>query len=165
MKYLSVIAMGAALFAAASCAPATDVDEGPGADDAAVTNAQEEDLMATGEMNETASCPVLDSRNWSAWVNAMPGPDAKLTLHVTGEIDLPTPGYEVSWEEGMADRSMTPVQRLILTATPPDGMVAQVVTAETVAYEGPALVKTYKGVIVMCGGEPLAEINDVTIAE
>ncbi len=138
-----------------ACAPA-DVANGEAA-------APEEDEMADG--GEATDCPVIDSRNWSAWVNAMPGPDAKLTLHVAGEIDLPTPGYNISWQEGMADRSMTPVQRLMLTATPPDGMVAQVITTENVKYEGPALVKTYGGVIVMCGGEPLAEIDDVVVAE
>ena len=115
--------------------------------------------------DETAACPVLDSRDWTAWVNAMPGPDMKPTLHVAGEIDLPTPGYTIAWREGMADRSAMPVQRLILTATPPDGMVTQVVTPTPVKYEGPALVTTYGGIIVMCGGESLAEITEVTVAQ
>ena len=115
--------------------------------------------------DDAGACPVLDSRNWTAWVNAMPGPDASPTLHVTGDVDMPTPGFVFEWREGIADRSATPVQRLTLTATPPDGMVAQVLTTETVRYEGPALVTNYGGVIVMCGGEPLAEITDVTVAQ
>ncbi|WP_428408055.1 hypothetical protein [Hyphococcus sp.] len=147
--------VSAALLFVAACGPANVAEE--------ETAAPEESEMADGR--EAMACPVIDSRNWSAWVNAMPGPDAKLTLHVTGEIDLPTPGYDIAWEPGIADRSMTPVQRLMLTATPPEGMAAQVFTTETVKYEGPALVKTYGGVIVLCGGEPLAEITEVMVAE
>jgi hypothetical protein len=151
-----------ALIALAGCAPEADVDDDAAVEEEAATMETEEPAMAAAD---SEACPVIEGRNWAAWVNAMPGPDSQMTLHVTGEIDLPTPGYEISWSEGMADRSMTPVQRLMLTVTPPDGMVAQVITTESVHYEGPALVKTYGGVIVMCGGSPLAEIDDVTVAE
>lgn len=151
-----------ALVALAGCAAETEVEEASASEEASPETAMDEPAMAS---TESAACPVIDSRNWTAWVNAMPGPDSQMKLYVTGEIDLPTPGYEISWTEGMADRSMTPVQRLMLTVTPPDGMAAQVITTESVRYEGPALVKTYGGVIVMCGGSPLAEIDDVTVAE
>jgi hypothetical protein len=57
------------------------------------------------------------------------------------------------------------VQRLTLTATPPDGMTAQVITSEQVKYEGPAITKMYRGILVMCGGGVLADIPDVSIAE
>ncbi|MFC2952070.1 hypothetical protein ACFOOP_09020 [Marinicaulis aureus] len=149
----------AALLSLAACAPANDPEEDTGA---VVVSEGEEMVMPAPQETD---CPVIESRNWSAWVNAMPGPDAKLTLHVTGDVDLPTPGYEVSWREGMADRSATPVQRLMLTLTPPEGMVTQVITTETVTYEGPALTKTYGGVIVMCGGAPLATIDAVVTAQ
>ena len=112
-----------------------------------------------------AACPVLDSRDWTAWVNAMPGPDASATLIVEGVVDMPTPGFTFTWEAGMADRSAIPVQRLHLSAAPPDGMVAQVVTSESVRYEGPAIAKQYRGVTVMCGDAVIAEITDVTTAE
>ena len=148
----------AALLSLVACAPSNDPEE----DTSAVAAIEGEEMMPAPQ---EADCPVIESRNWSAWVNAMPGPDAKLTLHVTGEVDLPTPGYEVSWREGMADRSATPVQRLMLTLTPPEGMVTQVITTETVNYEGQALTKTYGGVIVMCGGAPLATIDAVVTAQ
>lgn len=168
MNHQIIMMTAGAFLWAGACSPSADNPEAesPAGDSAAVTEMDEPEMEeddAVADMSD--ACPVIDSRNWSAWVNAMPGPDAKITLHVTGEIDLPTPGYEISWQAGMADRSMTPVQRLMLTLTPPDGMVAQVITTETVKYEGPALVKTYGGVIVMCGGEALAEIDDVTLAQ
>lgn len=141
---------------AAACSPQTE----GGSEATEAVEAEE-----TAEASEPAPCPVLDSRNWHAWVDVMPGEDAGATLHVTGEIDLPTAGYDVSLTEGAADRSAVPTQRLILTATPFEGMVAQVVTTTAVRYDGPAIARQYRSVIVMCGGAPLAEMPDVTIAE
>lgn len=111
-----------------------------------------------------SSCPVIESRTWAAWVNAMPGPKAANTLIVTGEIVLPTPGYTATLTAGMADRSARPVQQLILTLTPPDGVVAQVLTPTSVRYEGPAISQQYSGVRIMCGGAMLTEIDDVVVA-
>lgn len=110
-------------------------------------------------------CPVIDSRDWTAWINAMPGPDASPTLHVKGEVDLPTPGYEVTLTLGAADRSMTPVQQVNLSATPPDGMVTQVVTPYLVDFSSPAIVDTYKGITVLCSGKVLAEITEIETAQ
>ncbi|WP_375200992.1 hypothetical protein [Hyphococcus sp.] len=144
-----------AFFPLAACGGADNTEAG----------ADSPEVSETSTPQAAAECPVIEARNWSAWVNAMPGPDAKPMLHVAGDVDLPTPGYDIAWQEGMADRSATPVQRLMLTLTPPDGMAAQVVTTESVKYEGPALTKTYGGVIVLCGGEALAEIDEVVTAE
>lgn len=163
MKLHATLLSCAALLALAACSQKTDVAEGAAADPSAAPAPETEEAVMPAD--ETAACPVLASRNWTAWVNAMPGPDMKPALHVAGEIDLPAPGYAIAWREGMADRSATPVQRLILTATPPAGIVTPAVTTESVTYEGPALVVTYGGVIVMCGGEPLAQIDEVTVAQ
>ena len=111
-----------------------------------------------------AACPVIESRDWAAWVNAMPGPAATKTLIVTGQITLPTPGYAVTLIAGMADRSATPVQQLILTATAPAGPVAQVLHTAPVRYEGPAISMTYRAIGIICGGTMLTEIADVPVA-
>jgi hypothetical protein len=108
-----------------------------------------------------ARCAVSASRDWSAWINRMPGPGATPTLHVTGQIDLPTPGYTATLTAGAADRSATPVQQLILNITPPSGMVAQVITTETVNYQGPTIAQSYRGVTIRCAGQTLAEITEV----
>lgn len=107
------------------------------------------------------ACAALDSRDWAAWVNRMPGPGAQARLIVTGEIDLPTPGYTITLREGPADRSAIPMQHLILDLSPPAGMVAQVVTTETVRFEGRAIAAQYRGVLIRCAGQTLATINDV----
>ncbi len=111
-----------------------------------------------------AACPVIESRDWAAWVNAMPGPAATKELIVTGQVTLPTPGYTVTLGAGMADRSATPVQQLILTATAPTGMVPQVLTTQPVRYQGPAISMQYRGIRIMCGGTMLTEIADVLVA-
>ncbi len=112
---------------------------------------------------QTSNCPVIDARNWSAHINAMPGPNAQRSLIVAGEIDLPTPGYGVALAVGAADRSATPVQHLNLTANRPDGIVPQVVTTYPVRYDGPAIAQNYRAVRVMCGERQLAEL-DVIVA-
>ena len=51
----------------------------------------EEDVVIVESAPET--CDVLESRDWAAWVNLMPGPDATPTIHVTGKVDVRTGGY------------------------------------------------------------------------
>lgn len=111
-----------------------------------------------------ASCPVIESRDWAAWVNAMPGPGASKELIATGQVTMPTPGYALTLTAGMADRSATPTQQLILTAVPPTGMVPQVLTTQAVRYQGPAISMNYRAVRIMCGGNMLSEIADVPVA-
>lgn len=108
-----------------------------------------------------ASCAVIESRNWTAYVDRMPGPGATPTLHVQGEVVLPTPGYRAVLRLGRADRSAIPVQQLILDLTPPSGMVTQVVHTETVSHRSPAIAARYRGVTVVCGERAIAEIAEV----
>jgi hypothetical protein len=117
------------------------------------------------EASAASACAVIANRNWTAHINAMPGPGAQRTLIVSGEVDLPTPGYTIATDLGPADRSAIPVQQLILNITPPSGIVAQVVTPTPVRYEGPAIAQQYRVVRVMCGGAQLAEITDIVTAQ
>ncbi len=124
-----------------------------------------EDAMA-GDPAMESKCPVIDSRNWAAWIDKMPGPEADgPRLRITGEIDLPTPGFTVDWREGPADRAMPPGQRMMLSLIPPDGMVAQVVTTMAVDYAGKAAFDAYRVIYVVCEGKGIAEITDIGVAE
>lgn len=116
------------------------------------------------EAPNTSACAVIANRNWTAHINAMPGPNAQRTLIVSGEVDLPTPGYTVTIDLGPADRSAIPVQQLIVNTTAPTGIVAQVVTPTPVRYEGAAIAQQYRAVRIMCGGQQLAEITDIVTA-
>ncbi len=112
-----------------------------------------------------SECPVIASRGWTAWIDAMPGPGARPTLHISGEVDLTTPGYSVELVPGPADRMMPPAQRFSLIATPPGGMTAQAVTPTSVKYQGPATYTAYREIIVGCGGAVLARIDRIDTAQ
>lgn len=131
---------------------------------ACTQTATPDSTVADATPPSASNCAVIANRNWSAHVNAMPGPGAQRTLIVAGEVDLPTPGYGVSLDLGPADRSAIPVQQLIVNTTPPSGIVAQVVKPYPVRYEGPAIAEHYRAVRVMCGGAQLAEL-EVSIAQ
>ena len=107
------------------------------------------------------ACAVIESSDWKAWVNRMPGIGATPILIVEGQVTLPTPGYTVELKLGRADRSMVPVQQLILQTTAPSGQVMQVLTPQTARLDTPAIVAKYKAVQIVCGGNVIAEITDV----
>lgn len=119
------------------------------------------------EEGETAmsegQCPVIDSTDWRAEVGPVEGAEGP-HLIVTGRVTLPTPGWDVTLRAGMADRSAMPVQQVILTASAGPGMVAQVLTDYDLRLEVPALA-SYRGVLILCGGEVLAELTEVGQAE
>ena len=107
------------------------------------------------------ACAVLDSRDWAAWINKMPGPAAVATIHVTGKIDVRSGGYTFSWEEGPMDRSAVPALRLKLAPKAPDGMATMAITTEEVKYQAPALSSGYSRVVIGCGGTTLGEITEI----
>jgi hypothetical protein len=117
-------------------------------------------------VDQASDCPVIASRNWSAWIDAMPGPGPSpdsggLRLNIAGEIDLPSPGYTVEWREGPADRAQPPGLRMRLVITKPSGMVTQVVTPTPVKYSGKSFAPAYRMIIVGCGDKALATITDI----
>lgn len=149
MKRLSILMSSAAL---AACAADTTTDTKAGSNEAAVESPD--------------SCPVLDSRDWRAWIDAMPSVDGgKPQLIITGEADLPTPGYAYDWIEGPADRAMPPGQRFELVFTPPDGMVAQVISTEEIRYQADAAYDAYRVIYVSCGDQQLTEITTIITAQ
>src|ERR671917_180529 len=72
-------------------------------------------------------CAILNSSGWAAWVNAMPGPNARPTLIVTGKATVPTGGYRFEWRD-MRVMESYPVQIAVeLDAIPPAGGATQAV--------------------------------------
>ncbi|NJO34936.1 MAG: hypothetical protein HC869_19295 [Rhodospirillales bacterium] len=152
MKVMHLLAAFAGAVSLAACPAPAPTEETP-----------------TEEAAETAAagtCLASNPREFTAHVNAMPGPNATATLNVSGTVDLPTPAHTAALTEGMADRSATPWQQLVLTVTPPaEGtMAAQVITPAQLTYTGTALSQTYAGVRVMCEGQVLTEVQ-VTVAQ
>lgn len=150
-----------ALFAA--CGPASPPSTEPapaGAEPEPAEEAPAETTEAAADDGEPA-CPVIESANWTAYIDRMPGPDAAPTLNVSGEVTVPTPGFTFAWREGPTDRSAVPSLRLILEPAAPTGLVLQALTTETVSYRGPALPNGYSRIIIVCAGEPIAEIIEI----
>lgn len=116
------------------------------------------------EEGTMAACPHV-SRDWQAWISAMPGPDAKRTLHITGSVDMPTPGYSVKLVGGPADRMQPPGLRFQLEATPPDGMATQVITPTEVNYSEETPYPQIREIMISCGERPVAVITEVPVAQ
>jgi hypothetical protein len=140
-------------------APTVD-DEAPApiaAEDLA-PSAEPQSVAATLPEKPAATCAVIDSRNWKAWT----APDGTgTTLHVSGEVDLPTPGYSAILRLGASDRAMPPGQIVHLDLTAPEGLVAQVITATPVAIESPGAYPEYASVTILCGDSSIAVIAPV----
>ena len=130
---------------------ASEVSDSPPAD---IPNAKPSQAKAI------ENCPVLESSNWKAWINAMPGSESA-SLNVSGEIILPSAGYQVSLMNGPLDRRQPPAQRLRLEVSPPDGMSAQVLTPHKVETKLASNVKSYRSVMIICGDGVLKVITDV----
>ena len=106
-----------------------------------------------------SSCPAIDSRNWHAWIDRIGEDEPR--LNITGEVDLPTPGYQVEWQPGISDRRNPPAQRISISFAPPEGIVAQVITPTEVSFTMPSPILEYRSVMIYCGDKLLAEIPDV----
>lgn len=111
----------------------------------------------------TVNCPVMESRNWHAWIDRVNENESR--LNISGEVDLPTPGYKVEWKPGILDRRQPPAQRISLSLTPPEGMVIQVITPTKVNFTMPTKILEYRSVAIYCGDKLLVEIPEVTPQE
>ena len=109
-----------------------------------------------------AACPV-DTSGWTAWVNAMPGPNARPTLIVTGKATVPTGGYSFAWRDVRVMESH-PVQVAVdLVAIPPAGGAIQAVVTHDVRGEWP-INPPVGSVRIGCGGRTLGVISPVETA-
>ena len=109
--------------------------------------------------NQTAKCHIISSNNWSAQLET--SEQGKAMLAIKGDIELPSPGYSVVLEQGMADRSATPSQHFNLKTKQLDGMYIQMVTPMTLQHSAPAIAKQYRSIVIHCGGEVIATIDNV----
>lgn len=105
---------------------------------------------------------IYETRGWEAWINRMPGPDMEPMLHVVGQVDTRTGGYEFEWQEGPLDRSAMPALRLRLTPIAPDGMATQAITTHDLMYHTQLPGQGYSRVIIGCGDTVLGEITEIT---
>ena len=110
------------------------------------------------------TCPITTSSEWRAWVNAMPRPNARPKLIVTGKVVTPTGGYQISFDPYLQVRRSYPVQAFAtLRVTPPAGPATQALVAHDVRWEWP-MNQPVGSVEVRCGDQTLARISPVETA-
>ena len=125
---------------------------------ACATTTVDDDLDGREDVAAPA-CPT-ETRNWKAWVNAMPGPDARPTLIVQGEALMPEMS-SVTMAEGPLDRRMPPGQRISIGAEPSQKAAGWQIARIDIA---PALTE-YREVVIHCDGAEVARVSPVEIAQ
>jgi hypothetical protein len=110
-------------------------------------------------------CPITASREWTAWVNAMPGPGARPALVVRGKVVTATGGYQVAFDRYMQVRRGQPPQAFVtlFVAPPAGGAASQAASTHEVRWEWP-LNQPVGSVVVRCGDKTLAEITNIQTA-
>lgn len=88
----------------------------------------------------------VDTTDWYAWHNRMPPGPA--SLHVTGSVTLPTPGYDVALRVAMP-QGINPSQLILdLVVTPRPGMWPQVITHQSVRFDQDPVIGKYDSILV-----------------
>lgn len=110
-------------------------------------------------------CPITSSSGWTAWVNAMPGPNARPALVVTGKVVTSTGGYQVAFDRYLQIRKGYPPQAFVTlyVAPPESGATGGSLITHEVRWEWP-LQQPVGSVIVRCGDKTLAEITRIQTA-
>ena len=117
-----------------------------------------------GQPPVPAACPITGSRDWRAWINAMPGPGAQPKLMVTGTVLAQTGGYSFAFEPYLQVRESYPAQAFAtLQATAPQGPATQAITAHDLRWEWP-VSQEIGSVEIRCGSDTLATIAPVETA-
>jgi hypothetical protein len=93
------------------------------------------------------SSPILDTSDWFAWVDRMPGPQPP-TLFVTGNVTVPTPGYAVRLEVASPQGINPRVLILDLKVEALPGVWPQVVATKQARFELSPYKDTYDSVLV-----------------
>ncbi|MGH1472514.1 MAG: hypothetical protein ACRBCS_15100 [Cellvibrionaceae bacterium] len=112
--------------------------------------------------SQTASlCNVYETSDWHVQLDRLDGSEEKYFLKITGHVDLPSPGYIISWRMGITDRARPPGQRIILKAVEPDNISMQVITRKDVVFEQEVPFSEYSHISIYCGDRLLERIEDI----
>lgn len=118
---------------------------------------------AQAPVDSTDSCRILSSSDWTAWVDAMPGPDRQPKLIVTGKVQAPSGGYSFAWRDLRVMESYPTQIVAELEVLPPDGPASQAIVTHDLRGEWPASPPV-GSVSIRCGQQMLARIAPVETA-
>lgn len=89
---------------------------------------------------------TVDTSDWYAWVNKMPPGPA--SMHVTGVVQLPTPGFDVSLIPA-SPQGINPADLILdLVIKARDGFWPEVITPASVRYDIAKYSGAYKTVLI-----------------
>jgi hypothetical protein len=143
--------------------PAAPGSNGNGDAPDAPVSSEDPPPVAHSPAQPSSDCPITGSSDWNAWINAMPGPNARPTLIVTGKVTVPTGGYRISWGDFRVAESY-PVQIFAdLTAVPPAGPATQAITTHDVRGDWP-MDQPVGSFTIRCGSRVLARVSPVETA-
>lgn len=108
-------------------------------------------------------CANLTGADFKAWVNAMPGPNSRPKLIITGTVTAPTGGYRIAFTDLRVAESYPVQVTAELTAIPPAGSASQAVTRHEVRGQWP-MGSPVGSVTVRCGNTTLARLSPVETA-
>jgi hypothetical protein len=94
----------------------------------------------------TKNPATIDTSDWYAWINKMPPGPA--SMHVTGMVQLPNPGYDASLVPA-APQGINPADLILdLVVKPRPGFWPEVITPATVRYDLAKYDGAYKTVLI-----------------
>ncbi len=109
-------------------------------------------------VEQTADCPLISSNNWRAQIVSI---DGLRQLKLNGDIELPNPGFAVTIEPGIADRSLKPTQHFHVKLERLNGFHIQVITPMSIEQLSPAIAPEYTSIVIHCGKQTLSTITDI----
>lgn len=110
-----------------------------------------------------SNCSILEAQDAQAWINGMPGPGYP-KMNITFKAMMPTPGYSFAAEVTSIMEMDPPSYVVNVTATPPSGMVIQVLSEEEVRVDVPVQQTEAASVEITCGGATLFTVDQVETA-
>lgn len=111
----------------------------------------------------TKHCSLKPAGDINLWINAMPSPNGPILIAIF-QGTTPTPGYEFKGKVVDIQESDPPSYVIDIVATPPSGIVAQVVTTAEVRLDIPIESSEAHSVTLTCQGQTLFTVNHVMTA-
>jgi len=110
-----------------------------------------------------ADCPIIGSSDWTAWVDAMPGPNSHPKLVVTGKVQVPTGGYRLALHLGPVAESYPVQVTVILDVVRPTGPASQAIVTHDVNGSWP-VASPIGSITIRCGRQMIGRIDEIVTA-
>ena len=105
----------------------------------------------------TGRCPLISSQNWSASIT--PAGNNESTLSISGDVELPNPGYSVTIEDRIIHKNEEVRQEFNIKIERLNGFHIQAITPMTLEHSTKAIADKYHAVVINCGGNAIAKIQ------